>query len=50
MTDREQLIRQIETTFADIERGNGLTLHKAAECEGNDKSLLRIPAAKANTP
>ena len=36
MTDREQLIQQIEAAFADIERGNGLTLHEAAEFEGND--------------
>jgi hypothetical protein len=36
MTDREQLIQQIEAAFADIERGNGLTLHEAAAFEGTD--------------
>ena len=36
MTDREKLIEQIEAAFADIERGNGLTLHEAAAFEGND--------------
>jgi hypothetical protein len=50
MTDREQLIRQIEATFRSVERGAGLTLQEAARFESNDESLLRIPAAKANTP
>jgi hypothetical protein len=36
MTDREQLIQQIEAAFTDIERGNGLTLHEAAAFEGTD--------------
>jgi hypothetical protein len=36
MTDHEQLIQQIEAAFADIERGNGQTLHEAAEFVGND--------------
>ena len=36
MTDREQLIQQIEAAFAYFERGNGLTLHEAAAFEGND--------------
>jgi hypothetical protein len=36
MTDREQLIQQIEAAFADIERGSGLTLHEAAAFEGTD--------------
>ena len=36
MTDREQLIQQIEAAFADVERGNGLTLHEAAAFEGTD--------------
>ncbi len=36
MTDREQLIQRIETAFADVELGNGLTLHEARAFEGTD--------------
>jgi hypothetical protein len=33
---RDQLVRDIEAAFRDVQRGNGLTLHEAAEFEGND--------------
>jgi len=33
---RDQLIRDIEEAFRSVERGAGLTLHEAAEFEGND--------------
>ena len=36
ITPRDQLIQDIENVFRDVERGNGLTLHEAAEFEGND--------------
>lgn len=36
MTMREQLILEIETAFAGVERGNGLTLHEARAFEGTD--------------
>jgi hypothetical protein len=49
MTDREQLIQDLEAAFARVERGAGLTQHEAAGFEGNDESLLRIPAANLKT-
>jgi hypothetical protein len=36
MTEREQLIQRIEVAFADVELGNGLTLHEAVAFEGTD--------------
>jgi hypothetical protein len=33
---RDQLVRDVEAAFRDVQRGNGLTLHEAAEFEGND--------------
>lgn len=36
MTRRNELIRDIEGAFRDVERGDGLTLHEAAEFEGHD--------------
>ena len=42
MTHREQLIQQTEAAFADVERGNALTLHEAAEFEGNDDAQYHL--------
>jgi hypothetical protein len=36
MTPRDLLVQDIEAAFATVERGAGLTLHEAAEFEGND--------------
>ena len=36
VTAVEELIRDIEAAFRDVQRGRGLTLHEAAEFEGTD--------------
>jgi hypothetical protein len=53
MTQRDQLIRDIEDAFGDVARGNGLTLHEAAAFEGAEyctaKERARVRALDPQT-